>query len=190
MVPLSFGVASTTLLDLLCWQLGKQKSYVTGPRYKVVVVHVDEGILVGAQKNAVDPVEMIERLKKERFHEVEEWVTVALEDIYDYRHDSVDGEDELEEKEDGQKNREAFEKLMQSLPSPTSRMDLAGVLRTRLVVAVAKRRGCEGVLWGDTTTKLAQKTLAETAKGRGFALPWMISDGVSPYGKLNTYCYC
>jgi cytoplasmic tRNA 2-thiolation protein 2 len=38
------------------------------------------------------------------------------------------------------------------------------------------------VLWGDSTTKLAERTLSETAKGRGFSLPWIVADGESPHG--------
>ena len=40
----------------------------------------------------------------------------------------------------------------------------------------------ESILFGDSTTRLAEKTLIETAKGRGFSLPWQVSDGISPYG--------
>lgn len=69
-----------------------------------------------------------------------------------------------------------------SLSSATARADVVATLRTRLVVEYAKSTGCEGVLWGDSTTKLAEKTLAETAKGRGFALPWHVTDGETPFG--------
>lgn len=41
-------------------------------------------------------------------------------------------------------------------------------------------RGCQAVLFGHSTTTLGALTLAETAKGRGFSLPWQINDGVLP----------
>jgi cytoplasmic tRNA 2-thiolation protein 2 len=72
--------------------------------------------------------------------------------------------------------------LINSLTSATARADVLSTLRTRLVVEHAKLTGCESVLWGDSTTRLAQKTLSETAKGRGFSLPWQVSDGESPFG--------
>jgi cytoplasmic tRNA 2-thiolation protein 2 len=77
--------------------------------------------------------------------------------------------------------------LIGSLSSATARADVVTTLRTRLVVQHAKSSGCEGVLWGDSTTKLAEKTLAETAKGRGFSLPWHVQDGESPFGLTFNY---
>jgi cytoplasmic tRNA 2-thiolation protein 2 len=77
--------------------------------------------------------------------------------------------------------------LVGSLNSATARADVVTTLRTRLAVEYAKSSGCEGVLWGDSTTKLAEKTLAETAKGRGFSLPWHVEDGKSPFGVTFNY---
>lgn len=66
--------------------------------------------------------------------------------------------------------------------SATSKIDLDYVLLTRLVVAFAKQAGCETILWGDSDSRLAAKTLAGAAKGRGAALTWQVSDGLSPWG--------
>jgi cytoplasmic tRNA 2-thiolation protein 2 len=52
----------------------------------------------------------------------------------------------------------------------------------RLVVAFAKQHGCEGVIWGDSDSRLAAKTLANVAKGRGASLTWQVCDGPSPWG--------
>ena len=76
---------------------------------------------------------------------------------------------------------------MKSLPSATAQSDVISVLRTRLIAKIAKEWGCEGILWGDCTTRLAEKTLAETVKGRGFSLPWQVTDGESPYGTAFNY---
>ncbi|KAI9837267.1 MAG: hypothetical protein M1819_000341 [Sarea resinae] len=83
--------------------------------------------------------------------------------------------------------QERLERYISALPSATSKHDLVGILRTRLIVAFGKKHGCESVAWGDSTTRLAEKMLAETAKGRGFALPWHVSDGMTPYGLTFTY---
>ena len=80
-----------------------------------------------------------------------------------------------------------LEQLLASLNSATARADVVSTLRTKLIVEHAKSTGCEGVLWGDSTTKLAEKTLAETAKGRGFSLPWQVADGESPFGLTFNY---
>jgi len=68
------------------------------------------------------------------------------------------------------------------MPSATSRADIISTLLTRLLVDVAKKNACESILFADSTTRLAEKTLSETAKGRGFSIPWLVSDGMSPYG--------
>jgi len=48
-------------------------------------------------------------------------------------------------------------------------------------VEAARRNECDCILFGDSTTRLAERTLIETAKGRGFSLPWQVSDGMSPW---------
>lgn len=73
-------------------------------------------------------------------------------------------------------------RLLGSVSSATSRADITNLLKTRLIVRFAQENKCEGVMWGSSTTKLAETVLAETAKGRGFALPWSVTDGLSPYG--------
>jgi cytoplasmic tRNA 2-thiolation protein 2 len=72
--------------------------------------------------------------------------------------------------------------LLGSLGSATSQADARDLLERRLLVAHARAHSCEAILQPDSTTRLAEKTLAETAKGRGFALPWLIADGESPHG--------
>jgi cytoplasmic tRNA 2-thiolation protein 2 len=84
-------------------------------------------------------------------------------------------------------SNEQLKELIGTLPSATSRTDLISTLKTRLLVDVAKKNGCEGILFGESTTRLAGKTLTETAKGRGFSLPWQVSDGMSPYGITFNY---
>lgn len=84
-------------------------------------------------------------------------------------------------------SQEQLASLVNSLTSATARVDVITTLRTRLIVEHAKATGCEGILWGDSTTKLAEKTLAETAKGRGFSLPWHIADGETPFGVNFNY---
>lgn len=77
---------------------------------------------------------------------------------------------------------EKLQKFIGSMPSATSKADIVATLLHRLLVEVAKKNSCEGILFGESTTRLAEKTLTETAKGRGFSLPWQVSDGMSPYG--------
>ncbi|XDG01157.1 hypothetical protein ABKA04_000772 [Annulohypoxylon sp. FPYF3050] len=66
------------------------------------------------------------------------------------------------------------------LPSATSRADVRRLLVRHILVATAARRNCDALLLGHSTTSLAELTLSETAKGRGFSLPFLVNDGVVP----------
>lgn len=173
LLPLSFGISSTTLLYLIDAQLSAQRAK-TRLRYRIKILHVDETILDPATPGAAH-LDVVQA----RFPDAGEFLRAKLEDVYDFP-DAV----AALPSQDGSKT-ESMQKLLLALPSPTSREDMAGILRTRLVVGVARREGCVGVLWGDTTTRLADKVMAEAAKGRGFSLPWQISDGES-YGTSLT----
>lgn len=70
--------------------------------------------------------------------------------------------------------------LFERLPSTTSRADILRLLIRHLLIHTALCRACQAVLLGNSTTALAELTLAETAKGRGFSLPWQINDGILP----------
>ncbi|KAH6627623.1 hypothetical protein F5144DRAFT_593817 [Chaetomium tenue] len=68
------------------------------------------------------------------------------------------------------------------LPTAASRSDVTRQLTRRALLEQARARGCQALLLGHSTTALAELTLAEAAKGRGFALPWLVKDGVAPVG--------
>lgn len=67
--------------------------------------------------------------------------------------------------------------ILNRLPSATSRADVRRLLTRHLLVATAADRKCDALLLGHSTTSLAELTLSETAKGRGFSLPWLVNDG-------------
>ncbi|CAK7562522.1 MAG: Cytoplasmic tRNA 2-thiolation protein 2 [Sporothrix epigloea] len=72
--------------------------------------------------------------------------------------------------------------LLDSLPSATSRRDILDLLVRRLLISRAtsttETPPYDALLMGCSTTALAERTLTETAKGRGFSLPWQINDGI------------
>lgn len=82
----------------------------------------------------------------------------------------------------GLRGAEILACVLRGLPEASSRTDLLVSLRMRLVTAFARRNGCWIVAWGDSMSRLAEKTLAETAKGRGYSLPWQTGDGETPFG--------
>ncbi|KAI1465004.1 uncharacterized protein F4812DRAFT_147695 [Daldinia caldariorum] len=70
--------------------------------------------------------------------------------------------------------------ILHSLPSTTSRADVRRLLTRHVLLAAAALRSCDALLLGHSTTSLAELTLSETAKGRGFAVPWLVNDGAAP----------
>ncbi|KAI1660319.1 hypothetical protein F4813DRAFT_349561 [Daldinia decipiens] len=70
--------------------------------------------------------------------------------------------------------------ILQSLPSTTSRADIKRLLTRHVLLAASRARSCDALLLGHSTTSLAELTLSETAKGRGFSLPWLVNDGAVP----------
>ncbi|PWW74824.1 hypothetical protein C7212DRAFT_297968 [Tuber magnatum] len=177
LLPLSFGISSTTLLHLLNSQLQNQLARTTRTGFVLVVVHIDESAI----DSTVPPGEESMRAVQERFPDVGEYLVVKLEGVYEFP-SAVRAFEMGAEGSRGGDWKEKLKDLLGALPSPTSRMDVLRILRTRLIAGLAQKHACEAVLWGDTTTRLAEKTLAETAKGRGFSVPWQTSDGDSPYG--------
>ncbi|KAI1078470.1 hypothetical protein F5B20DRAFT_548238 [Whalleya microplaca] len=70
--------------------------------------------------------------------------------------------------------------MLSRLPSATSRADVTRLLVRHVLLLAAAARACDVLMLGYNTTALAELTLAETAKGRGFALPWLVNDGALP----------
>ncbi|KAI9777838.1 MAG: cytoplasmic tRNA 2-thiolation protein 2 [Geoglossum umbratile] len=184
LLPISFGVSSVALLHLLDGQLQGQINRMNRTGYGLLVAYVN-------MPSAAPIGDCLKELQGR--YPRHTYSAVDLAENFDYPNGILDilGEPELLSAPNGlghqAVNQDKLDHLLASLPSATSRTDILNILRTRLLVEIAKERGCEGILWGDSTTRLAEKTLAETAKGRGFALPWQLSDGVSPHGLVFKY---
>ncbi|KAK8231869.1 hypothetical protein HDK77DRAFT_492696 [Phyllosticta capitalensis] len=182
LLPVSFGVSSTTLLALLHEQLERQRKKSGRTGYFLHVLFVDTSAVEGGMPE----VQRLEQLR-EAFPG-HEYSSVDLASIFgqDVAQDLPDSlQPVLEDASISPKDK--LEKLILSLPSATARADVISILRRRLIVRFAQANSCSDVLWGDSTTNLAARALAETAKGRGFALPWLVADGVSPSGVVFKY---
>lgn len=174
--PLSFGPSSASLLHILDQHIEGQYKRMNRAAYELVVVHINL---------YVDPVDrkdadaMLEKYKSRFPRHI--YSTLNLEDAL-----LLDGIDwkalNMEEPSHTQNPADRLQTLLGSMSSATSRSDIVSSLLTRLLVDVSKKNECESILFGDSTTRLAEKTLTETAKGRGFSLPWQVSDGASSYG--------
>jgi cytoplasmic tRNA 2-thiolation protein 2 len=154
LLPVSFGVSSVSLLHILDQHLQSQIQKTGRTGFSLHVLHIIS-------------LDMSEEFEAK---------FADLNNTYGDHHFSTARLDDLFAE------KGALDALLQQLPSASSIADVISILRTRLAVKYAKAHSCEGILWASSTTYLAEKILAETAKGRGFSLPWQVADGPSPYG--------
>jgi cytoplasmic tRNA 2-thiolation protein 2 len=176
LVPLSFGFSSISLLHVLDLHLKTQRSKTGRTGFEISAVYIQEpGRTVQAE-------ELLGKVRAQ--YPDHDYASLPLHDVFRLVPDDASLKTLVPRDENNadSSTEEQLANMINSLTSATARADVISTLRTRLIVEHAKLTDCESILWGDSTTTLAQKTLAETAKGRGFSLPWQISDGESPFG--------
>jgi cytoplasmic tRNA 2-thiolation protein 2 len=153
LLPISFGVSSVTLLHVLTKHLKIQVEKTGRTGFSLQVLHIKST----GSENYTKQFDLLKKAFSEH-----EYSTTSLEDLFT--------------------RPEHLQELLGSLPSSSSLADILSILRTRSAVQFALANGCEAVFWSNSTTSLAETILSATAKGRGFALPHLISDGPTPYG--------
>ena len=183
LLPLSFGASSTSLLYILDGQLRKQSERMGRTSYELIIAHVD---LEFEDASASERNCSLWTTVQDRFPQ-HTYVKVGLADALDIQ--SIDWPSLGLAVDEQLSLKDRLANLLKSITTATSRSDIASTLLTRLLVFVAEKNNCSSILFGDSTTRLAEKTLTETAKGRGFSLPWQVSDGPSPFGDNLSFNY-
>ncbi|KAJ3132392.1 Cytoplasmic tRNA 2-thiolation protein 2 [Geranomyces variabilis] len=69
-----------------------------------------------------------------------------------------------------------LQQCFQSLGTATAKEDMIDLLTNKAILRAARRAGCTLVLRGDTSTRMAVNTVAQTSKGLGFAMPIEMAD--------------
>lgn len=182
LLPVSLGVTSISLLHILDEQLRAHLKRSGHANYTLHVLFITHSPL----NDQIDHRRSIDLLK-ERFP-LHTYTILSLEDVFDYKLDiekEILGLQSVNLLTDDKRAR--LQQLMSNLPSETSRGDITTVLRQTLTTEFAKQHGCEIILYGDSTTRLAERTLSETAKGRGGLLPWLTADVVLTSGLRMAY---
>lgn len=182
LLPVSLGVTSISLLHILDEQFRDHVRRSGRTSYTLHVLYVNQSPLTEqiGHERSID-------LLKQRFP-LHKFTMISLEDVFDYE---LDIEKEILSLQsfslltDDKSAR--LQHLISNLPSATSRADITTILRQTLTAEFAKQHGCEIILYGDSTTRLAERTLSETAKGRGGFLPWLTADGPLPSGLRIAY---
>ena len=162
LLPVSFGASSITLLHILDQQLQNRAQQGRHAGYNLHVLFIDHSTIL----EQVDVSPTMELLNQR--YPAHRYTIISLEDCFEY---GV----EFEPFWTGGEAR--LQHIISSMPSATSKTDFIDIARRRLIIAFAKKCGDDSILFGDSTTRIAEKTLSETAKGRGGALPWLTADG-------------
>ena len=183
LVPISFGVSSLVLLHVLDQQLSNRAESGRHIGYNLHVLHVNQSIIL-EQASLPYSLDVV----KQRYPS-HTFTTVSMEDYEDYGIDSdlLAFADNSTNGSVALNKRTRLKHILSSLSEATSRADLIEILRRRLIFAFAKAHACDSILFGDSTTRLAERTLSETAKGRAVALPWLTADGSWSDGTNCTY---
>ncbi|EME47347.1 hypothetical protein DOTSEDRAFT_69320 [Dothistroma septosporum NZE10] len=180
LLPLSLDACSLALLHILSQHLRAQVERSGRTGFRLHILHVcRQSALLDVNQAALANVKA--RYPGHVYHTLPSSQVTSLEDASNIFPDVTAS------RTDNYSLEGVFHRLLDSATSATARQDLARTLQARLVVDYARRENCEAIMWSDSTTKLAERTLAETAKGRGFALPWLVADGDTPHGLTFYY---
>ncbi|KAJ9652003.1 Cytoplasmic tRNA 2-thiolation protein 2 [Neophaeococcomyces mojaviensis] len=186
LLPLSGGVSSLVLLQILDAQIKRQLSQQNRTAYDLVVCHVSPPDMNGTNSGG-ETTEWWKRVQEVFDLHTYPFVT-ALLDVTQHDHRIEDdlallGVNRHEEED----NRAFVERVLTSARTATSRADLHSLLLRRLIVSIAKQQDCESIIWGHSDSQLAAQALASVAKGRGGATPNELADGPSPWGLNFNY---
>ena len=183
LLALSFGVSSVNLLHILDCQLKTQTSKTGRTGFGLDVLFIDTSSVEATTQKETS------FMKVQEMYPHFNYASVPLHEIFNTTANDASLSRLMPgtESNGDYTSAQKLQRLFSSLTSATARADVISTLTTRLIVEHARSTGCEGILWGDSTTRLAEKTLSETAKGRGFSLPWQVADGESPFGLTFNY---
>jgi cytoplasmic tRNA 2-thiolation protein 2 len=182
LLSLSCGISSIILLNILNNHLEHQLQRQPRTGYKLIVVLIDTSLVHPADPKS----SMLDAVKDK--YPIHEYIARPLSDILKVAPEMKTLMQDLIKSSDDQTNdtinsdHQIIEEILRNATSATARVDIINTLKMRLIAETAKEQNCETVLWGDSTTRLAEKTLAAAAKGKGAAIPLLLADGPSPYG--------
>lgn len=174
--PVSLDACSVTLLHVVSSHLKGQVEKTGRTGFKLCILLVKSSHLLESDEAGVLFSQLKERFPEHEYHTVELSDALSLGGIFKLF--DRDGREELQ----SQDLAGRLLHLLDQAKSATSRQDTEQTFRRRLIVQFAKDHDCETIIWDYSATKLAERTLAETAKGRGVALPWIVADGESLHG--------
>lgn len=174
LLPLSSGISSVVLLQILDRQLLRQSSKRGRPSYELHILTVEL------------PSQHFDGSVATTFHLLEQkysshsFSLVPLCEVFNLDNSLLGDFSDLGALE-GETPQTSLASLFSCIKTASARADLLQILLTRLIVTFAKLNACDAILWGHSNSRLAAKALSGVAKGRGGFLPFDIADGPSPW---------
>ncbi|ROW13122.1 hypothetical protein VPNG_05993 [Cytospora leucostoma] len=206
LVGLSLGASSASLVNMLDESIRAQLRKRPTPAYEPVVVHVDTDLSSSSSSSSspeAAPSESLLDGYRRRYPGLRFASIPVTQVLRPGMNSTIDwsalpivpsgleggggggGGDGIDD-HDGRNLKERMHDYFARLPSNTSRADVMRLLVRHVLVSTAVRDGAHALLLGSSTTALAELTLGETAKGRGYSLPWMVGDGPQAIRYYNT----
>ena len=178
LIPCPFDASSLSLLYLMHELLNRRDQRGQHAGFTVKVLCIDESTINGPGVSN-DQVASIRRLFPHHSYDV-----VTLESLLSFGIDlpSLSGSETNLLALENEGSAAHLQKFLASLRSASSKMDCVNILRRRLIALYALNERCDSILFSDSATRLAERVLSETAKGRGVSLPWLIGDGILTEG--------
>lgn len=169
LLALSGGLSSSVLVDLAYTAIARTRGKYEMP----VILHVSES---GFSDCDQDSKEAMIAYLKENYPDIR-FIERQMDEIDQYLSSFVPlGTEEHVRADGGASQATTLRACLAALPSNTSQEDVLALYRDRLILETAKEQQCSAIIFGNSATSLAAKTLSLTAKGRGYALPWETAD--------------
>lgn len=166
MLAVSGGLSSSVLVDLVYTAVLRTR----GKHEMPIVLHVDDVDYTGTSNAHV-----IDILRR-KYPEMQFLERVLDKSTTFSGSEAVANTVSTSQSNDKTQPESQLRQCIASLTSKTSQEDMVALYRDRLILRTAREQNCEAVLFGNSATSLAAKTLSLTAKGRGYALPWETAD--------------
>lgn len=183
LLPVSGGISSMVLVQIFDRQIQRQISKRGQSTYELHILTVQMSTLPS------DGIVAAKFSDLKQAYPLHSFSLVPISEVF--RLDSKISEDFSElGGRNGETPQASLANLLSCAKTASCRADMLQLLLTRLIVAVAKQRACEAILWGHSDSRLAAKALSSVAKGRGGYLPFDISDGPSPWGVTFYHPLC
>ncbi|KAM9893231.1 hypothetical protein OXX79_009481 [Metschnikowia pulcherrima] len=169
LLPLSFGVSSLVLFDMIASLLQEQSAMHKGKHgFELIVVHLkDEGMSktedFRSLSSKYSPVEIKYIEIDLASYPVESRMKLAVSPEFDVIAERVNSADSVAE-------------LVEKISSRSSKADLLGIVYEEIFNALAAKEKCQTIIYGHSMTRLANEVIALTVKGRGSKIHEAVAD--------------